>query len=90
MGPTALAGAALAGAGLVAVYFRFRSRAKTPSSIKLTYFDISAAPGEKIRLALNLSGIAFTDNRARRGSNPLSRVANPVLIRSSHPREDRH
>jgi glutathione S-transferase len=36
-----------------------------PENVELTYFDIKATPGEKVRLALSLAGIPFKDNRLK-------------------------
>merc|ERR1711998_273101 len=47
------------------VYLLTKRRSPKPKSIKVTYFDIKATPGEKIRLALTLSGTPFTDNRVK-------------------------
>ena len=52
-----------AGAGIAFAVYRYMCSAKTPKSLKLTYFDISAAPGEKVRLALKLLGIPFEDSK---------------------------
>ena len=51
-------------AATVAAYLLYK-KAKKPKSIKVTYFNIQAAPGEKIRLALVLTvgKDGFTDNR---------------------------
>lgn len=40
-------------------------KAPQPQSIELTYFDIKATPGEKVRLALALSETPFKDNRVK-------------------------
>ena len=44
---------------------KWRSILSYPSGkcIKLTYADHDAAPGEKVRIALVLSGVPFIDNR---------------------------
>lgn len=34
-------------------------------NVEFTYFDIKAMPGEKVRLALTLSGTSFKDNRVK-------------------------
>jgi len=55
----------LAGAAAAAVAIYVYTRPKKPKSVKLTYFDIRATPGEKTRLALVLSGTPFDDNRVK-------------------------
>lgn len=45
--------------------YRYTCSAKTPKSLALTYFDVSATPGEKLRLALKLANIPFQDNRVK-------------------------
>lgn len=57
------AGAIGAGVG-IAIYI-FKKKPKQPQNVKLTYFDIAAAPGEKVRLALTLMKVPFTDNRIK-------------------------
>jgi len=47
-----------------ALYWLYKRLSK-PKSVKLTYFDVRATPGEKIRLALALSGTPFEDNRIK-------------------------
>ena len=54
------------GGGLAAyALLKYRSTPKTPEAVSVNYFDIKAAPGEKLRLALTLSGVPFTDNRIK-------------------------
>lgn len=50
--------AAAAGCGLYFAYRRARQ-----CKLRLTYFDVRAAPGEKLRLALALAGVPFEDHR---------------------------
>ena len=52
-------------AGVAFAIYRYTCKAKAPKSLTLTYFDIAAAPGEKVRLALKLAGVPFTDNRIK-------------------------
>lgn len=54
-----------AAAGGLAAYLIIRRSKKvpTPKEVKFTYFDIKAHVGEKVRLALALSGTDFKDNR---------------------------
>jgi len=56
-----------AAAGGLVVYLINRRNKKLPApkDVELTYFDIKAHPGEKVRLALVLNGINFTDNRIK-------------------------
>jgi hypothetical protein len=59
----AFAAGAAAAAALYCAYQFVKN--KKPSSIKVTYFDIKATPGEKLRLALVLTvgEAGFTDER---------------------------
>lgn len=59
-----LVGVAVGALGAYVVY-RLTCGTKTPKSLKLTYFDIKAAPGEKIRLTLKLAGVPFIDRRVK-------------------------
>lgn len=56
--------AAAAGAAVVFLLTKRPKKIKKPS-IKLTYFDLKAAPGDKVRLALALSGTEFEDHRVK-------------------------
>ena len=53
------------GGAIVAFLAAKRLRLTAPSSIKLTYFDIAATPGEKIRLALAFNSVKFVDCRLK-------------------------
>jgi len=53
------------GASAAFALYRYYCSASTPRSLALTYFDIAAAPGEKVRLTFKLLGIPFTDNRIK-------------------------
>ena len=53
------------GAGIAFALYRYTCKVKAAKSVALTYFDIAAAPGEKVRLALKLAGVPFTDNRVK-------------------------
>lgn len=56
-----------AAAGALAAYLIIRRNKKVPApkSVELSYFDIKAHPGEKVRLAFVLSGTKFSDNRIK-------------------------
>ena len=58
------------GVGYIALYIL--KRKPTPSEIKVTYFDMKATPGEKLRLALALTvgKKGFVDDRIPFGSWP--------------------
>ena len=69
MPPTMYAiGAAVgAAAGAYTLYVLLSPKKKLPKRIKLTYFDMPATPGEKVRLALVLTvgKSGFTDDRIK-------------------------
>lgn len=73
-----IAGAAFAaGVSATALYIVLSRRAKKPSDIKVTYFDILATPGEKLRLALMLTvgKGGFTDERIKGSDWPAVKEA---------------
>lgn len=53
------------GAGIAFALYRYSCKVKAPKELELTYFDIAATPGEKLRLALKLAGVPFKDNRVK-------------------------
>jgi len=68
MGGFACTSAFVAGVGVgAAVYYLYKTLKSKPSKIKVTYFDISATPGEKLRLALVLTvgKNGFEDDRVK-------------------------
>ena len=59
------AAAAGCAVGCAVYYLYSKKKAPSPKQVKLTYFDMPATPGEKVRLALTLSGTPFEDNRVK-------------------------
>eukprot|EP00931_Biecheleriopsis_adriatica_P000178 TRINITY_DN100186_c0_g1_i1.p1 TRINITY_DN100186_c0_g1~~TRINITY_DN100186_c0_g1_i1.p1 ORF type:complete len:252 (+),score=53.93 TRINITY_DN100186_c0_g1_i1:61-816(+) len=60
---TAFGAGAVVAAGVFSA-FNWQKKA-APKNVEFTYFDIKAFPGEKVRLALALSGTPFKDNRIK-------------------------
>lgn len=60
---TAFGAGAVVAAGAMSVLSS--RKAPQPKSVELTYFDLKATPGEKVRLALAISGVPWKDNRVK-------------------------
>lgn len=65
MASTATCAAFGAGAVVAAGVMSAFRKTPQPKNVEFTYFDIKATPGEKVRLALTLSGTSFKDNRVK-------------------------
>jgi hypothetical protein len=77
MSMQSLVGVAVGALGAYVVY-RLTCGTKTPKSLKLTYFDIKAAPGEKIRVRRTASNVARALNASLCGRLSKTRVRVPL------------